>query len=148
MAHVARLLLFILARPETLWVLLMRRFDLRMCSAMRVPVVWYAVCDIALLLTFDRVGLQFARKLGGWPYYGWNLRRSQLPSYALWMLLAGVVVLARGSVFMLGPVLEFDGERLTQYCRLESLPGPQDRRRAAGGRAATFGQTLSFKFCE
>ena len=64
------------------------------------------------------------------------------------MLLAGVVVLARGSVFMLGPVLEFDGERLAQYRRLESLPGPQDRRRAAEDSSATLGQTLSLRFCE
>ena len=64
------------------------------------------------------------------------------------MLLAGVVVLARGSAFMLGPELELRGERLTQYCRLESLPGPQDRWRAAEGRSATLGQTLSLKSSE
>ena len=64
------------------------------------------------------------------------------------MLLAGVVVLVCGSAFMLDPELEFDGARPTQYLRLESLPGPQDRWRAAEGRSATFGQALWFKFCE
>ena len=49
---------------------------------------------------------------------------------------------------MFGPESEFDGERLTQFRRLESLPGPQGRWRAAEDSSATLGQTLSSKFCE
>ena len=64
------------------------------------------------------------------------------------MLLAGVVVLVCGSAFALGPESEFYGERLTQLRRLESLPGPQGRWRAAEDSSATLGQTLSSKFCE
>lgn len=60
----------------------------------------------------------------------------------------GVVVPVRDGVFMLDPELGFDGERLPHLCRLESLPGPQGRRRAAGDRSATLGQTLSLKFRE
>ena len=63
------------------------------------------------------------------------------------MWLVGVIVLVGGSVFMLGPELEFGGERLTQYRRLESLSGPQGRWRPAEGRSATLGQTSSLKFC-
>ena len=64
------------------------------------------------------------------------------------MLLVGVLVLVRGSASMLGPEMEFDGERLTQYQRLETSPGPQDRRRAAEGRSAALGQAWSLRFCE
>ena len=92
--------------------------------------------------------MQFDRKLGGWPYYAWKLQRSWLPSYALWMSLAGVVVLVCGSAFMLGPESEFDSERLTQFRRLQSLPGPHGRWRAAEDSSAALGQTLSSKFCE
>ena len=60
----------------------------------------------------------------------------------------GVVVPVCDGVFMLDPELGFDGERLPHLCRLESFPGPQGRRRAAGDRSATLGQTLSLKFCE
>ena len=64
------------------------------------------------------------------------------------MLLVGVVVLVCGSAFTLDPELEFDGARLTEYLRLESLPGPQDRWRAADGRSAAMGHTLPLKFSE
>ena len=64
------------------------------------------------------------------------------------MLLVGVVVLVCGSAFMLDPELEFDGARPAEYLRLEPLPGPQDRWRAADGRSAALGQTLSLKFSE
>ena len=58
----------------------------------------------------------------------------------------GVIVPLCGDAFMLDPELEFGGERLTQFCRLESFPGPRGRWRAAEDRSATLGQTLSLKF--
>ena len=62
--------------------------------------------------------------------------------------MVGLTVLVCGSVLTWGPDLEFGGERPAQYRRLESFPGPQDRRRAAEARSSTLGQTLSLKFGE
>ena len=61
------------------------------------------------------------------------------------MLLVGLSVLVSGRASTWDPELELGGERPALYCRLESLPGPQDRSRAAGGLSATLGQTLSLK---
>ena len=64
------------------------------------------------------------------------------------MLLVCLTALLRGSVFMWGPEWEFGGGRLAEFCRLESLPGPPDRWRAAEGRPATLGQALLLSFRE
>ena len=46
------------------------------------------------------------------------------------------------------PELELSGERLAQYRRLESAPGPQDQWRYWDDRASAMGQSLPVKGCE